>query len=277
MEENKVVAITEDKKKKKKGKLSVILLIAGLLLCWVPYLSLVLCAAALVSTIIANKKGFIKKKAVYIIRIVLCVVGALFALLVIIGTIVPNTYGAKEFAKTELSKSARMQVYEDLRLKSDSLGDDDYHVTGELLLSRRDLSENKQYIYKMDVDCKVYCPEDTDAKSKMLENNSVLQKDPVEVMDLPEPITLIDKEKAIKDAERVFHTNVKLKNEGSYVRNKATVQAYYDDDGDLKIEVLLDYSAQNGFGGMTRSNYLVVFEVMANGSYFAEQWGEVED
>lgn len=123
----------------------------------------------------------------------------------------------------------------------------------------------------------MYCPEDADAESRMLENNSVLQKDPVEAIDLPDPITLIDKDKAIKEAERVFHANVKLKNEGSYVRNNANVQAYYDDDGDLKVDVLLDYSAQNGFGGMTRSNYLVVFEIMPNGSYFAEQWGEVGD
>lgn len=66
---------------------------------------------------------------------------------------------------------------------------------------------------------------------------------------------------ATKAAVVVFHENVHLKNEDSFVLNGSKV--YSDDepyegyDNLRLVNVVLDYSAQNGFGGNNRKTYTV--------------------
>lgn len=65
---------------------------------------------------------------------------------------------------------------------------------------------------------------------------------------------------ATEYALEVFHDNVKLKNESSFVLNDSYVYSstYNEDDNKYaKVTVSLDYSAQNGLGGMNRSSYTV--------------------
>lgn len=67
----------------------------------------------------------------------------------------------------------------------------------------------------------------------------------------------VSEKDAIAAAEVVFHEEVSLKNESSFVLNDATV-TYYEQEGNyIIVSVLLDYSAQNGFGGMNRDIYPV--------------------
>lgn len=61
-------------------------------------------------------------------------------------------------------------------------------------------------------------------------------------------------------ALEVFHSEVALKNEASFVLNDSTVSIQKDCNGEEEacpVTVYLDYSAQNGFGGMVRDTYKV--------------------
>lgn len=83
-------------------------------------------------------------------------------------------------------------------------------------------------------------------------------------------------EQATAAAEVVFHEEVQLKNEASYVLNDSKV--IYDEATPYKgiegspnrlVWVTLDYSAQNGFGGLNRETYVVemIFNI-TNGRYY---------
>lgn len=71
----------------------------------------------------------------------------------------------------------------------------------------------------------------------------------------------------------VFHEEVKLKNTASFVLNNSKVTYLtepYQRNSNLRlVEVSLDYSAQNGFGGTNRKDYLIqmLFDV-TNGNYY---------
>lgn len=68
------------------------------------------------------------------------------------------------------------------------------------------------------------------------------------------------KDEATNAALTVFHDEVSLKNESSFALNdsKVTYQDNYNDNPNLAlVTVVLDYSAQNGFGGMNRDTYTV--------------------
>lgn len=63
-----------------------------------------------------------------------------------------------------------------------------------------------------------------------------------------------------KYAEIVFHENVKLKNEESFVLNDIeviTIEDYPSDENKKYVVVSIDYSAENGFGGTNREEYIV--------------------
>lgn len=65
---------------------------------------------------------------------------------------------------------------------------------------------------------------------------------------------------ATECALQVFHDKVKLKNESSFVLNDSEVYSSEYNKGEkkfAKVTVYLDYSAENGFGGMNRKDYTV--------------------
>lgn len=65
---------------------------------------------------------------------------------------------------------------------------------------------------------------------------------------------------ATDKALEIFHSEVTLKNEASFVLNDSTVtyvDSYEGNDNLALVTVVLDYSAQNGFGGMNRDTYTV--------------------
>ena len=79
------------------------------------------------------------------------------------------------------------------------------------------------------------------------------------------------KEPATEAALEVFHNEVDLKNEESFVLNDSDVtyeNSYNGNDNLALVTVVLDYSAQNGFGGMNRDKYTVklIFNY-AHGTY----------
>ena len=90
----------------------------------------------------------------------------------------------------------------------------------------------------------------------------------------PEEYTVYNDE-ATAAAEVVFHEEVLLKNEASYVLNDSYVTCestpYKNVEGspDRLVRVKLDYSAQNGFGGLNRDIYTVemIFDT-SNGGYY---------
>ncbi|MBQ3519667.1 MAG: hypothetical protein IJA31_10145 [Clostridia bacterium] len=92
--------------------------------------------------------------------------------------------------------------------------------------------------------------------------------------------TMPTEKTAIKMAESVFHDNVQLKNEESYVLNDADCtifnEPYDGDENRVLIRVKLDYSAQNGFGGMNRESYTVemVYDMLEKKYYEVSKYGD---
>lgn len=68
------------------------------------------------------------------------------------------------------------------------------------------------------------------------------------------------KNEATDKALEVFHNEVQLKNEASFVLNDSSVtyvDSYNGNDNLALVTVILDYSAENGFGGTNRDTYTV--------------------
>lgn len=93
-------------------------------------------------------------------------------------------------------------------------------------------------------------------------------------VNVAEPEITVYHDNATAAAEVVFHEEVHLKNESSYVLNSSDVQwqttPYKDVEGSRwrLVWVTLDYSAQNGFGGTNRETYKVemLFDI-TDGTY----------
>ena len=89
----------------------------------------------------------------------------------------------------------------------------------------------------------------------------------------PETEYAVISENATSAAEVVFHENVALKNEESFVINDSDVTysttPYNGKEKFRLVTVVMDYSAQNGFGGMSREDYTIqiLFNV-ENGEYY---------
>ncbi len=65
--------------------------------------------------------------------------------------------------------------------------------------------------------------------------------------------------RACNEAVEVFHDEVKLKNEASFVANSFNIQEYdvMGNENLTTYKITIDYSAENGFGGMVRDTYEV--------------------
>lgn len=80
-------------------------------------------------------------------------------------------------------------------------------------------------------------------------------------------------EDATKAAEVIFHEEVSLKNEASFVINDSKVtyltEPYNGHENLRYVTVVIDYSAQNGWGGNNRNNYTIniLFDT-ENGTYY---------
>ncbi len=99
----------------------------------------------------------------------------------------------------------------------------------------------------------------------------------------PEPVeNKVYKDQATAAAEVVFHEEVQLKNEASYVLNDSVVQyettPYKGAEGSAwrLVWVTLDYSAENGFGGTNRNTYKVemLFDI-ERGTYHRIEGGSM--
>ncbi len=80
-------------------------------------------------------------------------------------------------------------------------------------------------------------------------------------------------DEATKAAEVIFHEEVALKNEASFVINDSDVtyltEPYNGKENLRLVTVILDYSAQNGFGGNNREDYTVeILFNIENGLYY---------
>lgn len=68
------------------------------------------------------------------------------------------------------------------------------------------------------------------------------------------------KNEATDKAVEIFHSEVQLRNESSFVLNDSNVtyvDSYNGNDNLALVTVVIDYSAENGFGGTNRSTYTV--------------------
>lgn len=83
---------------------------------------------------------------------------------------------------------------------------------------------------------------------------------------------VVYKDLATSAAEVVFHEEVNLKNEESFVINdsEVTYKPYsnFDENEYYLVTVILDYSAQNGFGGMNRDLYTVKMVFDSSTGYY---------
>lgn len=70
------------------------------------------------------------------------------------------------------------------------------------------------------------------------------------------PYELTDSQ-AVAAAVEIFHQEVTLKNEDSFTLNDSQIETEAWGLGEYYVKVVLDYSAQNGFGGMNRDTYTV--------------------
>ena len=89
----------------------------------------------------------------------------------------------------------------------------------------------------------------------------------------PDAAFEIYNEEATTAAEVVFHEEVALKNESSFVINGSEVtysKEDYNGHENLRlVTVVIDYSAQNGFGGTNREEYTIkILFNMENGEYY---------
>lgn len=260
MEEIKLFDETPDNKpapKKRKGLkiAAIILFVISVLFCWAPLIGVILCIVSLILNILTVTK----KQGKHIALIVLSAVFLVIALIISIA-ILSNTANSnvKDYAIKTISQRYNGTPSESSSLKSEKVDEDTYRVTGDMMLTKINYTEQTESVYRVQVDCTIYHPKDDSSVFELLENSSVIDKDPVTKKTLPAAITKIDKKKAVKEAERYFHETVKLKNEASYVLNDSTVSAYYMESGMISVTVVLDYSAQNSFGGMVRNDYMIV-------------------
>lgn len=95
---------------------------------------------------------------------------------------------------------------------------------------------------------------------------------PKDTYEGPTEYKVYDKD-ATEEAVEVFHQRVPLKNEESFVLNDSdvTVETPYEGDANKAlVTVVLDYSAQNSFGGMNREEYTVKMRFdYTTGEYWA--------
>lgn len=261
MEEKEVVSA--EKSRKGLRVASIVLLVLGIVLCWVPVVGLICCVLSLVFIAKAKKKGQVKKKVLYILHIVASVVILLFALVLTfnplrsVNSVIEEN--AEEYAIRRICTKFGGTVSGSPELTTKKTGEDTYQVAGEMLITKIDYSAGQENTYKVVVDCDINCKNDGNREYTISRNDSIIQDAPVETKPLPEAITKIDTQKATEEAEKVFHEKVQLKNENSYVLNDSTVTASYTKTGKIEVSVLLDYSAQNGLGGMNRNTYRVEF------------------
>lgn len=70
---------------------------------------------------------------------------------------------------------------------------------------------------------------------------------------------VITENEIIDVAVNCFHDEVKLRNEASFVLNDAQVflKEEEEETGTQTFKIIIDYSAENGFGGMERETYTV--------------------
>ena len=257
MEEKEAVSVV------KSGKgfriASIIMLILGIVLFWVPVVGLTCCVLSLIFNAKAKKKGQVKKTVLYILHIVVSVIFLLFALVLTLSPPRSVNSAVEEYAVRSICSNYHGTVSGSPELTTKKTGEDTYQVTGEMLITKIDYSEEQENTYTVVVDCEISYKNDGSRNFTILRNDSVIQDTPVKKRPLPEAITKIDTQKATEEAEKVFHEKVQLKNEDSYVLNDSTVTAFYTESGKIDVTVLLDYSAQNGFGGMNRNAYKVEF------------------
>lgn len=233
-----------------------VLLTLGVVMFWFPVLGVILCLLSLIFFCIARKRKNTRRglcTAGFIVSIVFLSISILTSLL-ILPSIRTVDSGVKECAIKKVCLSFDITASDTNNVSVEKMDENTYHVSGTLNGERINYADEKTEVYLVDIDCKVSIK---DHEEKVVEDNSTISKDAIKTENLPTAISKIDTKTALKQAEEAFHRTVKLKNEQSYVLNDYRVTASYCDDGDISVIVLLDYSAQNGFGGMTRSIYKI--------------------
>ena len=243
---------------------SILLFVLGALLFWVPVVGVLLCVVALILNILMKKRQG-KHTALIILSGFFLVIGLLITGL-ILSNIETVDSAVEDYAVEKLCSLYGGTLSGTPSLACETVEKDTYRVTGEMTISQIVYLKEEEHIYSVQVDCTVYHPNDGKGTFRLVKNNSAKAKEPDKVKALPAAITRISEKEAVKQAEKFFHNQVKLKNEASYVLNDSIVTASYTSSGEISVVVVLDYSAQNSFGGMTRNGYKVEM-LFGNGKY----------
>ena len=169
-------------------------------------------------------------------------------------------------ARIEDVEEYLMRKYDEVgstsELEATETSEGKYSVTGIVYVYNYNFGTQVKEAIRCDVDFKF---EEVNDSYKMVSSNIRETKDPSKNGVLPSAISKVDKEKALAEAESELKS--RLKNPSSYQRHNYTVTAKYDKYGDIEVTVRIDYSAQNGFGGMNRDVYIVYLTCTRSSGY----------
>ena len=272
MDLNEATIAPVEKRLQRDTLVPTILLILGIVLCWVPVVGAGLCVSSLILRSKSKKKGLVEKQGKHTILLIITSIVLVIALIApcitiaIFASKVSNdkTPQVKEYVENRVANH-----YDGAKCNSSNLSvkeeGNTFYVTGKATIYIEDYATLKKETYKVSVDFVIAASEENENLS-VKSDNSVYPNTPDDVSTIPEAIDQINTKTATEKAEEEFHKRVQLKNEDSYTLNDTKVTAEYKEDGSIYITVRLDYSAQNGFGGMNRESY-TVYLLYSNGQY----------
>ena len=273
MEENQ--SIKEINQNTSKGKgfriASIIFLVLGIVLCWLPVGGFIFGVLSIVFSVIAKKKGN-TKTVLFVLHIVasavFLIVATISLLLFTSGSLKTVSSVVEDYAAKSVCAEYKGNISGTPKLTSKKTDEDVYHVSGEMYISKINYSEEKENIYKVTVDCDINYDYDTKEKS-VISSNNVIENTPTKTQALPPAIDKIDKEEAIEEAKNALREKGKLQDDDSYVLLDSTVTAGYEETG-IKVIVSLKY--QNKKDSAKEDRYSVTF-LFYDGEYHYQSDG----
>ena len=177
-----------------------------------------------------------------------------------------DSFSTVEDGRKEDVEEYLAQKYDEVgstsELEVKEISDGMWSVTGPIYVYRYNFGTQVKEAIRCDVDFRF---KEENSSYTMVSQNIKETKDPSKNGSVPSAISKIDTEEALEKAEKELKS--RLKNPSSYQRHDYTVTAKYDSDGDINVTVMIDYSAQNGFGGMNRELYFAEFTCSRSSGY----------
>ena len=149
-------------------------------------------------------------------------------------------YLAQEY--DEVGSTSELEVHE--------ISDGMWSVTGPIYVYRYNFGTQVKEAFICDVDFRF---KEENSSYTMVSQNIKETEAPSKNGSLPSAISKVNKKNALKVAEETLKSG--LNNPDSYKRHDYTIGASYKDNGDILVTVIIDFSAENIYGGMVRHNF----------------------